>query len=117
MLLPISLHTQVELPFYASSLHWFVWLFLIYLVLRHQIKKIEIGLSQTASRLLQTSAVLGAFSVSFFMVNTAKAQADLYDFLYNKNARPPYLLVALNNSYFKPLPEQVAMRSNLYANI
>ena len=117
MLLPISLHTQVELPFYASSLHWFVWLFLIYLVLRHQIKKIEIGLSQTASRLLQTSAVLGAFSVSFFMVNTAKAQADLYDFLYNKNARPPYLRVALNNLYFKPLAEQVAMRSNLYANI
>ncbi|MDT8371359.1 MAG: hypothetical protein RQ783_05105 [Gammaproteobacteria bacterium] len=25
MLLPIALHTQVELPFYISSLHWFVF--------------------------------------------------------------------------------------------
>jgi O-antigen polymerase len=117
MLLPISLHTQVELPFYASSLHWFIWLFLIYLVMGHQIKKVEIRLSKAASISLQILAVIIAISTTAFMVNTAKAQEDLYDFLYNKNAEPPYLQKALNNLYFRPLAEQVAMRSNLYANI
>ena len=117
MLLPISLHTQVELPFYASSLHWFVWLFLIYLVLMHQTKKVEIRLSQAASRLLQILALVFAASTTIFMVNTARAQADLYDFLYDENVKPPYLQKALNNLYFRPLAEQVAMRSNLYANI
>jgi len=37
ILLPITLHTQVELPFYISSVHWFLWLFLIFVVLRHQV--------------------------------------------------------------------------------
>jgi O-antigen polymerase len=117
MLLPISLHTQVELPFYISSLHWFIWLFLIYLVLRHNTKTVTLNLSLAMRRLLQIVAVGSAVGVTLFMINIARAQADLYDFLYNKNARAPYLQVALNNLYTKTYAEQIAMRSMLYASI
>jgi len=117
MLLPISLHTQVELPFYISAVHWFLWLFLIYLVLRHQTKIVEINISKAATRLLQIVAIVFAFSATIFMVNTTRAQTDLYHFLYDKNVQPPYLQLALNNIYFKPMAEQVAMRSMLYASI
>lgn len=117
MLLPISLHTQVELPFYISSLHWFVWLFLIYLVLRHRTKTVNLNLSLAMTRLIQTVAVGLAVGVTLFMINTARAQANLYDFIYNKNAQPPYLQVALNNLYTKTYAEQLAMRSMLYASI
>ncbi len=117
MLLPISLHTQVELPFYISSLHWFVWLFLLYLVLRHQTKTVMPNLSLAMMRLTQVAAVSFAVGVTLFMINTARAQADLYDFLYNKNARGPYLQIALSNLYTKSYAEQIAMRSMLYASI
>jgi O-antigen polymerase len=117
MLLPISLHTQVELPFYISSLHWFIWLFLIYLVLRHHTKTITLNLSLAMTRLIQIVSVGFAVGLTLFMFNTARAQADLYDFAYNKNAQAPYLQVALNNLYTKPYAEQLAMRSMLYTNI
>ncbi len=117
MLLPITLHTQVELPFYISSLHWFIWLFLIYLVLRHRTKTVELNLSMAMTRLIQLVAVSLAVGVTLFMINTARAQADIYDFIYNKNAQSPYLQVALNNLYTKPYAEQMAMRSMLYASI
>ncbi|HDY84325.1 hypothetical protein LCGC14_0627210 [marine sediment metagenome] len=117
MLLPISLHTQVELPFYISSLHWFVWLFLIYLVLRHRTKTANLNLSLAMTRFMQLIAVGLAVVVTLFMINTARAQADLYDLLYNKNAQPPYLKLALNNLYTKTYAEEIAMRSMLYASI
>lgn len=117
MLLPISLHTQVELPFYISALHWFLWLFLIYLALSHATKMVVINLSAAASKSLQVVACLFAILVTVFMFNTARAQADLYDFLYNKSPKQPYLQLALNNLYFKPAAEQVAMRSMLYVSI
>ncbi len=117
MLLPISLHTQVELPFYISSLHWFIWLFLIYLVLQHNTRALRINLSVAMTRLIQFMAVGSAIAVTLFMVNTARAQADLYAFLYTDNAQRPYLQVALNNLYTRPYAEQLAMRSMLYVSI
>ena len=69
------------------------------------------------TRLIQLVAVSLAVGVTLFMINTARAQADIYDFIYNKNARRPYLQVALNNLYTKLYAEQLAMRSMLYASI
>jgi len=117
MLLPISLHTQVEHPFYVSSVHWFLWLFLIFLALRHQTKVGNINLSLSATRLVQCIAIFLAIGVTLFMINTTRAQTDLYSFLYVKNSPPPRLQIALNNLYFKPRAEQEAMRAMLYTSI
>ncbi|VAX08752.1 hypothetical protein MNBD_GAMMA26-1040 [hydrothermal vent metagenome] len=51
------------------------------------------------------------------MVHSARAQADIYAFLTAKENSSPYLQVALNNLYFKPYAERLAMRSLLHANI
>ena len=117
MLIPISLHTQVELPFYSSSVHWFLWLFLIFLVLRHQTRTVDVHLSQAATRLIQVVTITFAVGVTAFMVNTARAQADLYRFSHDKNLQPPYLQVAMNNLYYKPVAEELAMRVMLYTSI
>jgi len=117
MLLPISLHTQVEHPFYISSVHWFLWLFLIFLALRHQTKRCNVNLSLSATRLVQCVAIFLAIGVTLFMVNTTRAQTDLYNFLYVENPQPPHLQIALNNLYFKPEAEQIAMRAMLYSSI
>jgi len=117
MLIPITLHTQVEHPFYASTLHWFLWIFLLYLPLRHQVKTINIKLSMAATRLTQISAIFIAIATTIFMVNTDKAESDLFSFLYDQKKQPPYLQLALNNIYTSTRAEKVAMRSTLYANI
>ena len=117
MLIPISLHTQVEHPLYTSSLHWFLWLFLIYLLLRHRVNTVDTSLSQAATRLIQLFAILLAVGLPVFMHNTARAQSDLFNFLYDRNPQAPYLQLALNNIYTKTMAEKVAMRSTLYASI
>lgn len=117
MLLPISLHTQVELPFYISSLHWFVWLFLIYLVLSHHTKTVAFNLSQAMTRFVQISAPAVALGITLFMINTARAELDIYNFTKGIKSDTPPLSIALNNLYTKNYAEQLAMRSMLYASI
>jgi len=116
-LLPISLHTQVELPFYLSATHWFLWLFLIYLTLRHQTKIVKPPLTNSANRLIKAVAIIIPIGVTSFMLNTAVAQNDLFRFMYDKNEKPPYLQIALKNIYFQREAEVAAMRSSLHEGI
>ncbi len=118
LLLPISLHTLVELPFYISAVHWFLWLFLLFLVLRHRTIGNSIPLSLSAMRLMKTTAILLCVGISYFMIHSARAQADIYSFATAKaGSKGPFLQIALNNLYSKPYAEELAMRSRLYAGI
>ena len=117
LLLPISLHTLVELPFYISAIHWFLWLFLIFLVLRHHTTTRAIPLSMAATRLLKGSTIVFCVGVSYFLFHCAQAQQDIYNFIKAKNIKGPYLEIALNNLYSKSYAEQLAMRSLLHSGI
>tara|TARA_R110002049_G_scaffold277562_3_gene456093 strand:- start:1334 stop:3037 length:1704 start_codon:yes stop_codon:yes gene_type:complete len=114
MLLPISLHTQVELPFYNSSLHWFVWLFLVFVVLRHNSRAKALEVSQSALVTIRMTAIILCVFISYFLFQITLAQRDIYKFLYDDNNKPPYLKTALQNPYFRPLAEKLAMKSLLY---
>jgi len=116
MLLPISLHTQVEMPFYSSSIHWFTWLLLLFLPLRHFLVSYHVKLSRYAVQLVYFVLLSSAILISSFMLHTFRAQSDVFRFLHTES-EPPYLQVAMNNLYFKPLAIEVAMRSNLYEGI
>jgi O-antigen polymerase len=117
LLLPISLHMQVELPFYLSSLHWFVWLFIIFIVLRHQKQDKALILSVAARKALKVAAVILPIVSTFFLVNMVRAQADLYNFNNDAELQPPYLKVAFDNLYFRPKAEKAIMRTLLYQSI
>ena len=117
ILLPVGFHAQVEMPFYTSSVHWFLWLFLVYILLRHQQRQVSITLSGSAVKLLQVLAVLFVVITSYFMYHTDRAQTDLYNYLYNKDVKPPYLQIAYRNLYFRSLADKVAMRSLLIESI
>jgi O-antigen polymerase len=118
MLFPISLHTQVEHPLDASVLHWFLWLFLLYLPFSYQVKTKFIGFSSSALNLTRLLALMLAASVTLFMWHTARAQNDLFKFIhYQEQQKPPYLNYALNNIYTRPLAESKAMAANLYSSI
>jgi O-antigen polymerase len=117
MLIPISLHTQVELPFYLSSLHWFVWLFLVFVVLRHNTISIDLNLSAAARKAAKLASVMFALVGALFLVNTAYAQKDIYNFVHGIKTDVPPLSIALNNLYTKGYAERLAMRSMLYHSI
>ena len=117
LLIPISLHTQVELPFYISALHWLLWLFLVYLVMRHQQRRHTLNLSTAANKSMQISALVVVMLSTAFLVNTAKAEQDLFHFVRGIKTDTPPLSIALNNVYTKNYAEQLVRRSNLYAYI
>jgi len=117
LLLPISLHAQVELPFYISSLHWFLWLFLIFMVLRHHTTTAKVPLSLSATRLIKISAILFCMGSGYFMIHSARAQSDIHAYLTKKEGHGPYLQVALHNLYFSSYAERLAMRNLLHASI
>jgi O-antigen polymerase len=117
MLTPITLHTQVELPFYISSVHWFLWLFLIFVVMRHREFKQNMRISLATIRLIQTGSLIIFTGSLYFLQHTSRAQADIMDFVTQRAIDSPYLEVALKNSYHKQLAEELAMRALLNKGI
>jgi O-antigen polymerase len=113
MLLPISFHAQVEQPFYISSVHWFLWLFLIFLVMRHRLVKIDLELSVAANRLVQIASVVFAVGILYFLQHTSRAHADIMAFIDGRASSEP-LQLAQDNQYFRHYAEELAMRSSLY---
>lgn len=113
LLLPISLHNMVELPFYISSLHWFVWLFLIYLALKNIVIDNNNQLSQMASLSLKSVTLIFGSASLLFLFQTAIAQKDIADFVYGRATERP-LQQALINPYFQAEAKAMANRSVLY---
>jgi O-antigen polymerase len=113
MLLPITLHAQVELPFYISSLHWFLWLFLIFVVMRHQAFSKTLSISAAANKLIQACSLIVLIGSLYFLQHTSRAQADMWNYV-NQHTNYSRLEVALSNHYFNNKAEEVAMRVSLY---
>ncbi|GLP99478.1 ligase [Methylophaga thalassica] len=113
LLLPISLHNMVELPFYISSLHWFVWLFLIYLALKNIVIDNNNLLSQMARLSLRGITIVFSLVSFLFILQTAIAQKDITDYVYGRSTDKP-LQQALINPYFQADARAMANRSVLY---
>mgnify|MGYP000075881640 CR=1 FL=1 len=115
LLLPITLHTQVELPFYISSLHWFLWLFLIFIVLRHRTSTIKLKLSQMAKYSIQICTIVVGIGASAMLVHAEKAQKEIFHYIYIEGGGD--IQVALNDLYFNTFAEKLMMQTVLYSSI
>jgi O-antigen polymerase len=116
LLLPITLHTQVELPFYISSVHWFVWLFLIFIVFRHQLKTTTIAMSQTAYYAMQTSILFISLTGAAILMHASKAQFEIAKYSSGKDGGGN-LAVGLQDLYFNSYAEKLMMQNLLYSSI
>ncbi len=114
LLLPISLHTQVELPFYISSVHWFLWLFLIFMVFRHQLKVVSLNISLMIRGFIQSSIVLIGFSGVAMLVHIEKSQNEIFKYTSGVGGN---LQVALHDLYFNSFAEKIMMQTLLYSSI
>ena len=113
LLLPISIHNMLELPFYISSLHWFLWLFLIFMALKNITINKNNQLSQMARLSIRGVTLLLSLTSFLFLLQTASAQKDITDYVYGRKTDEP-LQQALVNPYFQADARAMANRSVLY---
>ena len=113
LLLPIGLHTQVELPFYISNIPWFLMLVLIFVILHHSRKTNPLNLSRSAEITTAVTAVSLALIVTAVMLQTIQANSSVIRFLKGRMAEPALLNPALSNPFFRDSAELYLMRTLL----
>lgn len=105
LLLPILIHTQVELPFYSSALHWFLMLFLLFILMRVQAKEKCIVISKIALQSTRLIAVTMIITGSIFLAHSLRASYELGNNNIWRSA------VANTNPYFSDIAESIRMKS------
>jgi O-antigen ligase len=108
-LVPIVIHTQVELPFYISSQHWFVFLFLLAITLWPTKKQFQLKLSIAARKSIRVVALLAVFSSIAFLGHSYTVSNEFKTHLLNKTAVTPSFTQAQQNPYFKSLALDLMM--------
>lgn len=102
LLIPITLHSQVELPFYTSNTHWLLLLFLLFITHLHGSKKTTtMGLSLAANRLIPITFFSVAIAGSWFLIQAQIANAHLVKYAASRNTQPQYLDAPVDSYYFR----------------
>ncbi|WP_435793723.1 Wzy polymerase domain-containing protein [Neptuniibacter pectenicola] len=118
LLFPLTLHTQVELPFYISNTHWFLLLFLLFLTHQHGKKSIPInGLSTSAQRTIPISFIAISIFTTTSLVQTQIANAGIVSYLKYKQSQPQYLRSPLESAYFREYTTYLILRRNMLIGI
>lgn len=106
MLLPIVLHTQVELPFYVSTLHWLVFICFLAVInqsaVSNKIKSITVAFARLSTIMLASMSIV----IFVFFVHTMRANWDFVAFYKGEQNDKP-LPYAYKNPY---LSEQARWR-------
>ncbi|MDO6563459.1 Wzy polymerase domain-containing protein [Amphritea sp. 1_MG-2023] len=113
LLLPIGLHTQVELPFYISNIPWFLMLFLVFIILHHRQRTRRLRLSRSAEMTMGVMAISLTLGVTAIMIQTVQANQSIIRFLNGRMTEPMLLQPALNNPFFRDSAELYLMRTLL----
>jgi O-antigen polymerase len=114
LLLPISLHTQTALPFYGSAVHWFLWLFIIFIIYNHHKKSIFFNLSPFLRSFFQILILFFTLASLYFLWHTHKAHDELDKYMSGEKAN---MSLVLKNPYYHRFAKKVLMQSVLYSSI
>jgi O-antigen polymerase len=117
MIAPITMHTFVELPFYLSSFHWFVWLLLFYLVHSHFTVAYSVRLSQSAKRLVPAATLGVGLLVAIFLFSTLQSLRDMTRFAIRGDGNLAMVKSASKNPVLNELAMLFTLRYLLYIDI
>ncbi|WP_415896467.1 Wzy polymerase domain-containing protein [Neptuniibacter sp. QD72_48] len=118
LLVPITLHTQVELPFYISNTPWFLLLVLLFLV--HQFSKKTYsmrGLSLTARRTIPISTTIIALVSTNSLVQAQVGNAGILNYFKSGQKNPALLQSSIKSSYFEDYTSFLILRNNMFMGI
>ncbi|MCX4189373.1 Wzy polymerase domain-containing protein [Methylophaga sp. OBS3] len=116
MLLPMALHTQVELPFYMSVIHWFVFIIIIYSLLNHKTNVKQIGITKAAINLTRLTVVSVTSLLIVFYAHTLRANWD-FVFYYQGEQMDTPLPYAYKNPYLGDQARWIDLSAILYSSI
>ncbi|SEA08216.1 PglL family O-oligosaccharyltransferase [Marinobacterium iners] len=100
LLVPIAVHTQVELPFYSSVYHWLLFIFIVYLTLSYK-RPCAVRCEKTAV-VMPVVFGMGVWSVLlvYFCITTIPVSRDINHFFMYKQLDMKKLEAAGDNLYF-----------------
>ena len=111
MTIPILLHTQLELPFYISLIHWFIFIFLLYMLDDQFGTKFELNITLLSP--FRIFSIVIPFTVTFYML-TALESAKLITEFERTGYKNPTLLVSIPNPHaWQKKYETLIMKLNL----
>jgi len=118
LLIPITLHSQVELPFYISANHWFVFLILLFVIMQPFQNRYQVNLSGSATSLMKVTALVGVISAISFLSHTLIANLEFKRYVMKQvpQQEEPFP-VAMQNPYFSQLATHTVMISLLHSSI
>jgi O-antigen polymerase len=117
MIAPITMHTFVELPFYLSSFHWFVWLLLLYLVHSHFTIAHTPRFSLFAKRLVPVASLGVMLIVAIFLFSTLQSLRGMTNFAMRGDGNLAMVESAGKNPVLSELALLYTLRYLLYSDI
>lgn len=116
MLVPIALHTQVELPFYLSALHWLLFMLLLFVVMNHKVQDKKVGLTVAATNLLKYSNLSVAVILVVFYAHSVRSNWDFVEYYAGKQMQNP-LPYAYQNPYLSEQARWIDLSAMMYSSI
>lgn len=113
ILLPITLHTQVELPFYSSMYHWLLFLFLGFLVFRPLQRYRWLNWPSAALIPIPAATTALLLATVMFCTTTFGTSRDLTRFLLYKEINLDELRAAQDNLYFNEFATMLTLKALL----
>lgn len=113
LLLPITLHTQVELPFYISQLHWLLFVIIIAFVASHRVKQKTVGFSAMARATLLGLCITLPVLASIFFTHSLLSNRYSLSFVISPAKDLSLLHYPLRNIYFHQNAEFLQMQTLL----
>ncbi|GAA0692996.1 oligosaccharyltransferase [Marinobacterium maritimum] len=98
--LPLTLHTQTELPFYSSIYHWLLFLFLAFMIFRPLQRYMVISRPEAALIPFPAASMAILLATLMFGTSTFSAGRDLTRFLLYKEMNIEELRRAQDSLYF-----------------
>ncbi|WP_420597648.1 Wzy polymerase domain-containing protein [Neptuniibacter sp.] len=118
LLIPITLHTQVELPFYTANTHWLLLLFLLFITHQHGKKKRSTEkLSLAAIRLIPLTFIIVAIISSWQLVQAQISNAYLIKYFASRSTELQFLASPINSLYFRQHALYLFYRHKMYEGL
>lgn len=114
LILPISVHSMLELPFYLSNYHWIIYLILLWYVFSVRETHSHIVSLSLSARALVLSLTIGLTSLgSIFLTHALLAQAGIMRFIHTDGKDVYALQIGFNNLIYVDVSKFLSMGARL----
>lgn len=116
LLLPLSFHTQVELPFYMSAMHWLAFMILLAVPLKLFSTQRNNLMTVYAKKLSAISLLVISLILMAALAHTIRANWDFVSFYKGQQSEEP-LPIAKKNPFLSEQAQWIDMSAMMYSSM